>query len=99
MSSIKLDRSFVQAMLRSPREAAVIAAILEMGRALDMDVIAEGIETEAERAHLAERHCPEGQRYLFGRSMPAEDFGARLGQAAVFVPPGAAERNAGRQAC
>ncbi|WP_229644102.1 bifunctional diguanylate cyclase/phosphodiesterase [Xanthobacter autotrophicus] len=99
VSCIKLDRSFVQAMLHAPREAAVIAAILEMGRALDMDVIAEGIETEAERAYLAERHCPEGQGYLFGRPVPAEEFEARLGQAAVFVPPGAVERDAGRRVC
>ncbi len=99
VSCIKLDRSFVQAMLQAPREAAVIAAILEMGRALDMDVIAEGIETEAQRAYLAARHCPEGQGYLFGRPMPAEEFEARLGQATAFVPQGAAERDAGSRAC
>lgn len=87
VNCIKIDRSFVQAMLRSPREAAVISAILEMGRALDMDVIAEGIETEAERAYLTERGCPEGQGYLFGRPVPALEFEARLGRATFFVPP------------
>lgn len=90
---IKIDRSFVQAMLRAPREAAVIAAILELGRALGMDVIAEGIETEAERAYLAERHCPEGQGYLFGRPEPAEEFEARLRQSALFVPQATPDAN------
>ncbi|QTL03470.1 sensor domain-containing phosphodiesterase [Aquabacter sp. L1I39] len=78
VNCIKIDRSFVQAMLRSPREAAVISSILQMGRALDMDVIAEGIETEEERSYLVERACPEGQGYLFGKPMPAQEFEALL---------------------
>ncbi|MDE1568002.1 putative bifunctional diguanylate cyclase/phosphodiesterase [Aquabacter sp. P-9] len=78
VNCIKIDRSFVQAMLRSPREAAVISSILQMGRALDMDVIAEGIESEDERAYLVERACPEGQGYLFGKPMPAHAFEALL---------------------
>lgn len=87
VTCIKIDRSFVNSMLWAPREAAVIAAILEMGRALDMDVIAEGIETEDERAYLADRHCPEGQGYLFGRPVPAMEFETRLRQSGLFVPP------------
>lgn len=86
VSCIKIDRSFVQAMLGSPREAAVIGAILEMGRALEMDVIAEGIENEFERAYLAERNCPHGQGYLFGRPMPAHEFGALIADLVLPVP-------------
>ncbi len=78
VNCIKIDRSFVQAMLRSPREAAVVSSILQMGRALEIDVIAEGIETEEERSYLADRACPEGQGYLFGRPMPAQEFEALL---------------------
>ncbi|MFG1397059.1 putative bifunctional diguanylate cyclase/phosphodiesterase [Roseixanthobacter pseudopolyaromaticivorans] len=78
VNCIKIDRSFVQAMLRSPREAAVISSILQIGRALEIDVIAEGIETEEERSYLADRACPEGQGYLFGKPMPAQEFEALL---------------------
>ncbi|MBA4788166.1 MAG: sensor domain-containing phosphodiesterase [Rhizobiales bacterium] len=74
VSCIKIDRSFVQAMLRSSREAAVVSSILQMGTALEMGVIAEGIETEDERSYLAHRSCPEGQGYLFGKPVPAQEF-------------------------
>lgn len=74
-------------------DSVFFAAILEMGRALEMEVIAEGIESEAERACLAgreclaERDCPLGQGYLFGRPEPAREFELRLGGAALSAPP------------
>ncbi|MFG1301742.1 EAL domain-containing protein [Xanthobacter sp. V3C-3] len=78
-------------------DSVFFAAILQMGRALDMEVIAEGIESEAERACLAERDCPLGQGYLFGRPEPAREFELRLGGAALSAPPRKAGPGRGRR--
>jgi len=74
LTRIKIDGSFVKGMLASRRDAAVIRAILDMARSFDLQTIAEGIETEAERNYLADQLCEEGQGYLFGRPMPARQF-------------------------
>jgi EAL domain-containing protein (putative c-di-GMP-specific phosphodiesterase class I) len=58
--------------------AAIVRAIIEMARALEVVVVAEGIETEAQREFLAGLHCAMGQGYLFARPMAADAFGALL---------------------
>jgi EAL domain-containing protein (putative c-di-GMP-specific phosphodiesterase class I) len=74
---IKIDRSFVapfESGAERPRSSAVIEAILALGRALDMDIVAEGVETEAQRALLVSMGCAHGQGYLFGRPQPASHW-------------------------
>lgn len=74
LSRIKIDRSFVRGMIDSRREAAVIRAILDMASSLDIDTIAEGVETTSQRELLNQAHCDEGQGYLFARPLPPEQF-------------------------
>lgn len=79
LSRIKIDRSFVDGMLTSKKDASVIRAILDMARNFDLESIAEGIEREQERESLFRQGCTEGQGYLFGKPMPAPQFAATFG--------------------
>ena len=54
--------------------AAIIAAVLGLGRALELDVVAEGIETEAQRQTLLDMGCHYGQGFYFGRPQPVEHW-------------------------
>jgi EAL domain-containing protein (putative c-di-GMP-specific phosphodiesterase class I) len=74
LSRIKIDRSFVQGMLESERDASVISAILNMARSFDLETIAEGVETEEQRKSLQRLGCKEGQGFLFSRPVPALQF-------------------------
>nr|WP_294977379.1 EAL domain-containing protein [uncultured Pseudomonas sp.] len=74
LSRIKIDRSFVTGMLESRQDLSVIRAILDMARSFDLDSIAEGIETSAQRDRLRNERCAEGQGYLFAKPMPANLF-------------------------
>jgi diguanylate cyclase (GGDEF)-like protein len=72
LRAIKIDRSFIAAMESDPRRAtAMIEAIIALGRALDIEIVAEGVETEAQRAALEMMGCECGQGWLFGRPQPA----------------------------
>jgi diguanylate cyclase (GGDEF)-like protein/PAS domain S-box-containing protein len=79
-TSLKIDRSFVKDVNRDEEDAAIASAIISMAHSLKLKVIAEGIETEAQRALLAARGCDEGQGYLFSRPVPAAEFGHLLRQ-------------------
>jgi diguanylate cyclase (GGDEF)-like protein len=78
VNKLKIDQSFVRAALQGPGTVAIVRAIIEMARALELEVVAEGIETEAERAFLVAAQCAMGQGYLFARPMPADGFEAFL---------------------
>jgi c-di-GMP-specific phosphodiesterase len=66
---LKIDRGFVAAMDSSPRAAALVRLTIELGRSLDMLVVAEGVESEEQRRALWALGCPAGQGHLFGRPM------------------------------
>jgi EAL domain-containing protein (putative c-di-GMP-specific phosphodiesterase class I) len=72
LKMIKIDRSFIApfAAGASPRSSAVIGAILALGHALGVEIVAEGIETAHQREVLAAMGCDYGQGYLFGRPQP-----------------------------
>ncbi|VVD62367.1 diguanylate cyclase [Pandoraea capi] len=76
LSRIKIDRSFVQGMMESERDASVVRALVDMTRSFDLRTIAEGVETPQQRDNLRQLGCDEGQGYLFGVPMPAVEFGA-----------------------
>lgn len=57
----------------------IVRAILQLGHGFKLAVIAEGIETEMESARLRAKGCQEGQGYLFGKPMPADEFAQRFG--------------------
>jgi EAL domain-containing protein (putative c-di-GMP-specific phosphodiesterase class I) len=74
VTRIKIDKSFVQGMLSSKRDASVVQAVLDMARNFELATIAEGIETPAQASHLQAIGCEEAQGYLFGKPMPARQF-------------------------
>jgi diguanylate cyclase (GGDEF)-like protein len=72
VNELKIDRSFVAAMATSPEAAAVVRSTIELGRSLDLLVVAEGVEREEQRRVLWELGCPAGQGHLFSRGVPAD---------------------------
>jgi diguanylate cyclase (GGDEF)-like protein len=74
ISEIKIDRAFVKNMTQSRSKKFIVKAVIDLGRELDFDVVAEGIETETERALLVAMGCPFAQGYLFARPMDKEAF-------------------------
>ena len=74
LDQIKIDQSFVRNIGIRPEDALIAQTIIGMANNLGMEVIAEGVETEIQRAFLAEHGCPLCQGYLFGRPMPIEEF-------------------------
>ena len=69
---IKIDKSFIHGLAEDPCALSIVDAILAMGRSLDMDVVAEGIETEQQLAILREHHCSEVQGFLLSCPLPEE---------------------------
>ncbi len=80
LTALKLDRSMIRGMLDEPENLVIIRAMIQIGHALDLKVVAEGVDTPEERDALAELGCNEGQAYLFGRPMPGEALRARLAE-------------------
>jgi diguanylate cyclase (GGDEF)-like protein len=71
---LKIDRSFVSAVDAGPREARLASAIIALGKDLELQVIAEGVETENQLAVLAKHGCTSFQGYLFARPMAGRDL-------------------------
>jgi diguanylate cyclase (GGDEF)-like protein/PAS domain S-box-containing protein len=70
---VKIDKSFVQAMLHDHRRATVVRAVLDIADEIGLGVVAEGVETEEQAAVLRELGCEAAQGWLFGRPVPADD--------------------------
>jgi EAL domain-containing protein (putative c-di-GMP-specific phosphodiesterase class I) len=71
---LKLDRSMIQGIVEVERDLAVLRGILAMARALDLRVVAEGIETEEQRAMIVQEGCEKWQGFLGGAPMSAAEF-------------------------
>ena len=78
LDQLKIDRSFVRNMGHSHPEAIVVQTIIGMGNSLGMEVIAEGVETQAQRALLMQNGCLCYQGYLFSPAVPVAQFDALL---------------------
>lgn len=74
IDEIKVDRSFVTDLDSNPGNQALVSAIVGLGRALGLAVVAEGVETDAQAGHLRRLGCHILQGFLYGRPMPAADF-------------------------
>lgn len=102
MDVIKIDREFVRNLPVDAENAAITSSIVALAHCLGIEVIAEGVETEAEEVFLRALGCRIVQGYLHGRPMPAEDFtrwyegrrasGVDLRRATSVAPRSAAER-------
>jgi EAL domain-containing protein (putative c-di-GMP-specific phosphodiesterase class I) len=81
LTQLKIDRSFVQSMTENQRSAALVRSIIQMGLDLELNVIAEGVETREQVNFLTQNGCQAYQGFLFGRPVPLDDF---------MLPPAAA---------
>ena len=72
ISKLKIDRSFVMGLPDDESDRAIVSATIGMARALKLDVVAEGVETEAQSRFLADLRCDTVQGYLFGRPQPLD---------------------------
>ena len=75
---MKIDRSFVIDLETDSESEAIAGAIIDLAHNLRLNVVAEGIENDAQWQHLKDRGCDEGQGYLFGRPMQPEDLTNRF---------------------
>ncbi|WP_028619034.1 putative bifunctional diguanylate cyclase/phosphodiesterase [Pseudomonas canadensis] len=84
---LKIDQSFVHGLKVNSQDEQLISAIIGMGKSLDLNIIAEGVETVEQLKFLQTQLCEEGQGYLFSKAVPSKDF-ARLLQAgsATLMP-------------
>jgi len=78
IQTLKIDRSFVREVITDPDDAALTAAIIAMARSLSLEVIAEGVETEAQAMFLRRHQCQRMQGYYFGKPAPAAQWSGRL---------------------
>ncbi|MBA5606936.1 EAL domain-containing protein, partial [Duganella sp. FT3S] len=102
VDKLKIDRSFVDDMLDAPDSASIVNAVIQLGHGLNLTVIAEGVETEAQLAFLRSAGCDEAQGYLISKPIPASAFQDLLADArswdvrgdTVRVPPGSGAHSA-----
>ena len=85
LTVMKLDRSLVRGMLRYPEDTAIAHAVIAVGRALDLSIVAEGVDNEAQCQALLALGCREGQSFFLGRPMRADSFRLLLASAAGDV--------------
>ena len=72
LDQLKIDQSFARDVLTDPNDAAIARTIVALAQSMGLSVIAEGVETEAQREFLAANYCTAYQGYLFGRPMPVD---------------------------
>ncbi|MDF5797688.1 EAL domain-containing protein [Pseudomonas aeruginosa] len=84
-SELKIDRGFINELAHDSDDAAIVSAIVALGRTLNLKIVAEGVETEAQQEFLTRLGCNSLQGFLLGRPMPAEQLLASVARA----PPAA----------
>jgi diguanylate cyclase (GGDEF)-like protein len=81
LDKIKIDKSFVQDLIDDDDDATIVRAIIQLGKSLGMQVIAEGVETTEQEAYIISEGCHEGQGYFYSKPLPARELLAYLKQA------------------
>jgi diguanylate cyclase (GGDEF)-like protein len=81
LDKIKIDKSFVQDLMEDEDDATIVRAIIQLGKSLGMQVIAEGVETVEQEAYIIAQGCNEGQGYLYSKPLPARELTTYLKQA------------------
>jgi EAL domain-containing protein (putative c-di-GMP-specific phosphodiesterase class I) len=76
---IKIDKSFISNLGQNHQSLTIVRAVIGLARALELPVLAEGVETKEQLGFLAKESCHEVQGYLIGRPLPIEHYGALIG--------------------
>jgi EAL domain-containing protein (putative c-di-GMP-specific phosphodiesterase class I) len=71
---LKIDQSFIRGLSNDSNDAALVSAIISLGRSLKLTIIAEGVETLEQLNFLRAHHCEEGQGYYFSKAVEADSF-------------------------
>jgi len=79
IDTLKIHQSYVAKLSREPAAAGIVRAVVELGHALGLNVVAEGVETDMQMAQLRELRCDEAQGFLFSRPVPSDQVYALLG--------------------
>ncbi len=85
LDQLKIDSSFVRDILIDPSDKAIARMVISLGHSLELEVIAEGVETEAQSAMLASLGCHRYQGYLYGKPCSAEQFQALVNGVAATL--------------
>lgn len=80
LDKIKIDKSFVQDLLDDDDDATIVRAIIQLGKSLGMQVIAEGVETAEQEAYIISEGCHEGQGYHYSKPLQARELAVFLKQ-------------------
>jgi EAL domain-containing protein (putative c-di-GMP-specific phosphodiesterase class I) len=83
---IKVDRAFISNLDRNAQSRAIVRAVVGLGRALDLPVLAEGVETNDQLAFLSREGCNEMQGYLVGRPAKIENYAEVVGRSRILEP-------------
>lgn len=83
-TELKIDRGFVRDLTQGTEDAAIIAAIVALGRTLNLEIVAEGVETESQRDFLTSLGCSSLQGFLLGKPMPPDQFLAAVFRGEAF---------------
>ncbi|MDV7393542.1 EAL domain-containing protein, partial [Arthrospira platensis SPKY1] len=83
LDQLKIEQSFVRDIITDADDAVIVQTIIAMSHALGIEVIAEGVETEAQQSVLQEQGCHFYQGYLFGRPVPIDELEPQLDKSAL----------------
>lgn len=83
IDQIKIDQSFINGIDAGESDAAIVRTIIDMSRTMEMEVVAKGVEKDAQHAFLQEHRCNLFQGYLFGRPMPVRELERVVGRRSV----------------
>ncbi|GAM64916.1 sensory box/GGDEF family protein scrC [Vibrio ishigakensis] len=86
-SKLKIDRSFLQDMESTPSSQELVNAIIAMAKALNLRVVAEGVETDWDREYLQSHKCEYAQGFYFSKPLPAAEFEALLIEQVAELQP------------
>jgi diguanylate cyclase len=85
LAKLKIDRSFVENLLTSRNDQAIVSAVVGLAQTLDLELVAEGVETEAQRDLLTEMGCGHIQGWLVCKALPSEELAERFESRSLHV--------------